>query len=90
MAEFEKSLAEQPVPIKDSYGSNEKKHFIHSLINKELLIQEAQRLEINREESFRRSVENFYEQSLIKNLMDRKYADLKIKVSERDVIDIFS
>jgi len=78
-------LAELPDAVRDAYGPQEKGDFIQSLITKELMIQESQRLGIDRDEAFRRSVESFYEQSLIKILMDRKYAELKIKVTDRDV-----
>jgi hypothetical protein len=60
-------------------------HFIEALIEKQLLIQEAIRQEINKEESFRRSVQNFYEQSLIKTLLDRKYDSLVVDVSAQEV-----
>lgn len=56
-----------------------------SLITRELLIQEAQREGIDKEESFRRSIKNFYEQSLIKLLMDRKFDSLKVPVSDREL-----
>lgn len=59
-----------------------KQEFINSLITKELLIQESQKEGIDKEESFRRSIQNFYEQSLIKLLMDRKFSSLDITVSE--------
>jgi hypothetical protein len=59
--------------------------FINSLVTKELLIQEAQRVGIDKEETFRRSIQSFYEQSLAKVLMDRKFASLKISVSDEEV-----
>jgi hypothetical protein len=52
--------------------------FINSLIARELLIQEAQRTGIDKEENFRRSLQGFYEQSLVKVLMDRKLTLLSI------------
>jgi len=58
--------------------SREKNDFINSLITRELLIQESQKEGIDREESFRRSIQNFYEQSLIKLLIDRKLASMDI------------
>ncbi len=54
-----------------------KTDFINSLITKELLIQESRRLGIDKDESFRKSIQNFYEQSLIKLLIDRKISSLK-------------
>jgi hypothetical protein len=54
-----------------------KPDFINSLITKELLIQESRKLGIDKDESFRRSIQNFYEQSLIKLLIDREISSLK-------------
>ncbi|RMG03665.1 MAG: hypothetical protein D6726_05085 [Nitrospirae bacterium] len=59
--------------------------FINSLIEKELLIQEAKKLGLDTEESFRRSIQNFYEQSLIKLLLDRKFKDLTPQVTDSDI-----
>ncbi len=56
-----------------------------SLVTRELLLQEAQRLGIDKEESFRKSLKLYYEQSLIKVLTDRKVASLSIEVSEEDI-----
>ncbi len=62
-----------------------KTDFINSLITKELLIKESQKEGIDKEESFRNSIQNFYEQSLIKLLIDRKLASLKVIVSDAEV-----
>jgi len=59
--------------------------FIASVIEKQLLIQEAIKMKINKEENFRRSVENFYEQSLIKILLDRKLDSLKVEVTNEEI-----
>jgi len=77
-AEFESALKRKP-----SYMSREQ--FAESLIDKQLLIQEAVRMEINKEESFRSSVENFYEQSLIKILLDRKLDSLVVDVTNEEM-----
>jgi len=57
------------------------KGFIDSVITRELLIQEAIRQGIPTEETFRKSVEAYYEQSLIKTLVDRKYQSLSPEVT---------
>ncbi len=62
-----------------------KTDFINALIMKELMIQEAQQEGIDKNEDFRLSIQNFYEQSLIKLLMDRKFAKLPVEVSDRDI-----
>lgn len=56
-----------------------------SLVTRQLLIQEAQRLGIDKEEGFRKALKIYYEQSLIKVLTDRKMATLTIDVSEEDI-----
>lgn len=77
--EFEKLYSLQPSYLKD------RQEFINTLITKELLIQESQKEGIDKEESFRRSLQNYYEQSLIKLLMDRKFSSLEIGVNEREI-----
>ena len=62
---------EQLLKLKSSYQTKE--YLIDSLIVKELLIQEAIKQKINKDESFRVSVEDFYEQSLVKILMDDQF-----------------
>ena len=62
-----------------------KEDFINTIITKELLIQEAQKQGFDKEESFRRSVQNFYEQSLIKALMDKKFSSLKASVTDEEI-----
>jgi parvulin-like peptidyl-prolyl isomerase len=64
--------------------------FINSIITKELLIQEAQRSGIDKEETFRRSIQSFYEQSLVKVMMDRKFASLDINVGDEEVEKYYS
>ncbi|MCG8639638.1 MAG: hypothetical protein MI862_07870 [Desulfobacterales bacterium] len=62
-----------------------REEFIESLIEKQLLIQEAIRQDINREENFRLSVQNFYEQSLIKILLDRKQESITVDVTNQEI-----
>jgi hypothetical protein len=76
--EFQKMLKRKP-----AYMTQEQ--FIDSVIEKQLLIQEAVKLKINKEENFRSSVENFYEQSLIKILIDRKLDSLVVDVTNEEL-----
>jgi parvulin-like peptidyl-prolyl isomerase len=62
-----------------------REQFIESIIARQLLIQEAIKMNINKEESFRHSVENFYEQSLIKILLDRKLDSLVVDVTNDEI-----
>jgi len=77
-AEFKKMLASKP------HHMNQEQ-FIEEVIEKQLLIQEAIKVDINKEENFRRSVENFYEQSLIKILLDRKLDSMKVDVTNEEI-----
>jgi len=55
---------------------------LEAIVTNQLLIQEAVRQKINKEESFRRSIENYYEQSLVKVLLDRQYKSFDPEVTE--------
>ncbi len=54
-------------------------------LTRRILVQEAQRIGIDKEESFRRSLKAYYEQSLVKVLTDRKLSETVVEVSEADV-----
>jgi len=58
------------------------KDFIDSVITRELLIQEAVKQRIHKEEAFRKSIEMYYEQSLIKITVERKLQALSPVVTE--------
>jgi hypothetical protein len=65
--------------------------FLEELIRKELLIQEAKRLALDREEKFVASIERYWEATLIRNLIDRKGVELArgIIVSEEEIADYY-
>ena len=77
-AEFQEMLKRQTYHM-----SHER--FVESVIDKQLLIQEAIKIDINNEESFRLSVENFYEQSLINILLNRKLDSLIVDVTNDEI-----
>ena len=54
--------------------------FIEYLIRKELMIQEAARLKLDSKNDFIRTIEKYWEATLIRNLLDLKSAELKKKV----------
>lgn len=70
---------------RNPYAGEDREAFYESIITRELLIQEAQRTGIDREESFRRTVQEFFEQSLIKVLMDRKYRALQEPLGAEEI-----
>lgn len=71
--------------LSESTSSNHTAGIIDSVITNELLIQEALAQGINKEESFRVSVEKFYEQSLIKILIDRRFKSLEPEISNQTI-----
>ncbi len=78
-AEFDNRYKMQP------YQKGDKSEFVQTLIMRELLIQAAKNQGIDKEEAFRWSIQNFYEQSLIKVLMDRQYKALEMAATEEQV-----
>ncbi|MBU0673342.1 MAG: SurA N-terminal domain-containing protein [Proteobacteria bacterium] len=77
--EFRQIYADRPYRIDDS------EDFLDSIITREILIQEAHRLKIDHEESFRNSIKKYYEQTLTRILLDRKAASLSIEPTPEQV-----
>ena len=50
--------------------------YLGALIEKEVLLQEAQRQGIDREKGFMKSIENYWEQALLKILLERKSREI--------------
>ena len=61
--------------------------YLEQSIRKELLIQEAVRRKLDREENFMRSIERFWENTLIRNVLEVQSEELKKKVfvSEEEI-----
>ncbi len=64
-----------------------RKEFVDYLIRKELMIQEAIRLKMDRKEEFIKTIETYWESTLIRRLLDYKTAQLreKILITEEDM-----
>lgn len=67
------------------HSDDDYRQLLDSAITRELLIQEAQRQNLDKEESFRITLKTFYEESLIKTLMDRQYGMPKVEVSNEEI-----
>lgn len=63
----------------------DKQGFINTLITKELMIQEAQKEGIDKTEAFRYSIQEYYEESLFKQIMDKKIKSLKVIVNNDEL-----
>lgn len=65
------------------HGGIDKKAFIEETITKELLIQEAKKRGIDTEDPFVYSMQNYYEQTLIKNLLQSVMSEIKFTDEEK-------
>jgi len=71
--EFKSQLAAELEFDKDFKLTKEaRQEFLEEIIKRELLIQEAKRLKLDRGESFLRTIERYWESTLIRNLMELK------------------
>ena len=70
---------------KFGYHANELSDIYSAVITKELLIQEARRLRIDQEESFRKALKDYYENSLITTLLERKNKEIVVQVTNEEI-----
>ncbi len=88
LSDFERMLAEEIEYEEQFKLTNEvKKKFIEESIRKELLIQEAKKLELDRKEKFIKTIEKYWESTLIRDLIHQKSNELnkRISVSEEEI-----
>lgn len=77
LKDFETQLASNIELVKDfKLTQNAKKQFLDNLIKKELLIQEAVKLKLDRNTKFITAIERYWEATLIKNLMELKSEEI--------------
>ena len=62
-------------------------NFLNNLITRKLLLEEAQRRRLDTQKDFLRSIENFWEQSLLKLVVDQKVKEItgKVNVTESEI-----
>jgi hypothetical protein len=88
LSEFQNQLAAELELDKDFKLTKEaKKSFLEEIIRKELLIQEAQRLKLDKKEKFIRALERYWESTLIRDLMEIKGKEISrtILVSQEEI-----
>jgi peptidyl-prolyl cis-trans isomerase C len=71
--EFKKVPYDEIVMLKTETG---RKQYLDRLIEKQVLLQEAQRQGIDREKDFMKSIESYWEQALLKILLERKSKEI--------------
>ncbi|HWR57576.1 MAG TPA: peptidylprolyl isomerase [Thermodesulfovibrionales bacterium] len=79
--EFEKILSES----RTVSPSMDKRRFLDDLLTREMLMQEAKRRGLDLKEPFRRSIQNYYEQTLLKDLTQEKMSEIRVSVSEEEI-----
>jgi len=88
LPEFQKQLASEVEMDKEfKLTRDAKEAFLNELIRKEILIQEAKRLRLDRREEFRRAIERYWESTLIKDLIELEAKDIagKTYISEEEI-----
>lgn len=86
--DFQLQLAEElELDSEFKLTNKAKQAFLEELIRKELFIQEAKKLKLDRKENFVRAIERYWEATLIRNLMDLKCDEInkRISVSEEEI-----
>lgn len=87
--EFRYALGESYKKGIEPLTESEKLDLLDQMVKKELLIQEAKKRNLDQDEDFRRTIETYWEQTLIRNLLDQAGEELcgKIHVSKEDISD---
>jgi hypothetical protein len=86
--DFESQLTEELELDQDFKLTQEAKHeFLEGLIRKQVLIQEAKKMQLDRKEDFVRSIQRYWESTLIRNLIEIKSSEIdkRIYVSQEEV-----
>ncbi|MBN2429797.1 MAG: hypothetical protein JXK94_15790 [Deltaproteobacteria bacterium] len=78
-AELQQRWQEKP------YYYRDEKEFLDDLVLREVLVQQAISDGIADEEQFKRLVRDFFEQSLVKTLLDRKQREVQVDISDADL-----
>jgi len=72
--EFEREFADSPYAHSNTLDS--RKQFMEIIINRKIILQEAERLGLDKEPDFLRIVERFWEQALLKSTLDHKSREI--------------
>jgi hypothetical protein len=69
-----------------------RKEFLSTLINRKLILQDAEAKGIDRDEDFLKTVERFWEQSLLKLMLERKSKDIAgaVIVTDKEVEAVYN
>jgi len=88
LAEFEKQLAaEIEMDSEFKLTREAKENYLNQLIQKELLVQEAMKLELDRRDRFVKAIERYWQSTLIRDLIDLKSEEISTRtiISEEEI-----
>lgn len=88
--EFEEEFKESNFGRTDTLES--RKEFLDSLINRKLILQDAQREGLDKEKNFLKMIERFWEQSLLKLALDKKSREIagSVLVSDKTIEETYN
>lgn len=80
--EFESEFKASPYGETDTPES--RRNFANTLVDRKLILQYAQKTGLDKEETFLKTIERFWEQSLLKVALDRKTREIEAKITAPD------
>ena len=80
--EFQEEFKESAFSRNDTLESRQE--FLDNLINRKLILQDAQRQGLDKDKSFLKRIQKFWEQSLLKLALDNKTTEIAISASITD------
>jgi hypothetical protein len=88
--EFKEAFKDSPYAYSDSEESQ--KDFLNNLIYRKLLLQDAQKRGLDKDKSFLKMIEKFWEQSLLKLAIDRKTREVagSVSVGDKEIEDAYN
>jgi len=89
-AEFEKDFQKFNLSKPDTSAA--RKEFIESLVNRKLILKEAETTNLDKDPAFLEDVQDFWEQSLLKLVVDKKAKQLfmTIKINDKEIDDFYN
>jgi len=87
--EFEEEFKNSASGMADTLDS--RKEFLNNLINRKVILQEAQRQNLDKEGDFLKLIEKFWEQSLLRVTLERKLKEVtsSIVISDKAIKDTY-
>ncbi len=86
--EFEEEFRESGMPD----TTQTRQRFLEGLINRKLVLQEAERLGLDKEREFLKTIERFWEQSLFKIMIEAKSKEIagRVSVTDKEIEDYYN